>query len=103
TLRNGGKGCISAMANVNPAAIHKLFAEWKSGNAERMQEELNAVRGIFQKAPMIAAMKAAVAHFGNDPAWTTMRPPLVELSKEQQSALLEELSAKGFAMPGLRG
>ncbi len=27
-LRNGGVGTISATANVNPAAIHKLYTEW---------------------------------------------------------------------------
>jgi 4-hydroxy-tetrahydrodipicolinate synthase len=101
-MRNGGRGCISATANVNPAAIHKLFANWQSGDAERMQEDLNGVRSVFQKAPMIAAMKAAVAHYGNDPAWNTMRPPLVELSQAQQAEILGELSAKGFEMPGLR-
>jgi 4-hydroxy-tetrahydrodipicolinate synthase len=102
TMRNGGKGCISAMANVNPAAIHKLFVEWQSADADRMQEALNGTRGVFQKAPVMAALKAAVAHYGNDPAWVTMRPPLVELAAEQQAALLTELTAKGFAMAGLR-
>ncbi len=101
-MRNGGRGCISATANVNPAAIHNLYANWQSADAERLQEELNGVRGVFQKAPMIAAMKAAVAHYGNDPAWNTMRPPLVELNQAQQADILGELSAKGFAMPGLR-
>jgi 4-hydroxy-tetrahydrodipicolinate synthase len=103
TMRNGGKGCISAMANVNPAPIHQLFANWRAADADRMQEELSATRGIFQKAPpMIAAMKAAVAHYANDPAWTTLRPPLLELPAEQQAALLGDLAAKGFDMPGLR-
>jgi 4-hydroxy-tetrahydrodipicolinate synthase len=103
TLRNGGKGCISATANVNPAPIHRLFANWRSADADRMQEELAATRGVFQKATtVIAAMKAAVAHYANDPGWTTLRPPLTELPGEQQSALLDELAARGFDMPGLR-
>jgi 4-hydroxy-tetrahydrodipicolinate synthase len=101
-MRSGGKGCISATANVNPAAIHKLYAEWRGADAERTQQNLNGVRSVFQKAPMIAAMKAAVAHFGNDPAWTTMRPPLVELDAAQTAAIVGELTAKGFLMPGLR-
>jgi 4-hydroxy-tetrahydrodipicolinate synthase len=102
-MRNGGKGCISATANVNPGPIHNLFANWQSADAERLQEELNGVRSVFQKAPMIAAMKTAVAHYGNDPAWTTMRPPLIELAPEQRDAILSELAAKNFAMPGLTG
>ncbi len=103
TMRNGGKGSISATANVNPAPIHRLFVDWKSADADRMQQDLIETRTIFLKAPTIAALKAAVAHYGNDPSWNTMRPPLVELSPKQQSALMAELSAKGFAMPGLLG
>src|SRR5437773_12119757 len=33
-LRNDGVGTISATANVNPAAIHKLYAEWKNADAD---------------------------------------------------------------------
>jgi 4-hydroxy-tetrahydrodipicolinate synthase len=54
-----------------------------------------------QKQPMIAALKATVAHFGNDPEWRTCRPPLVELTAAQEQALISELKAAGFGMPGL--
>jgi 4-hydroxy-tetrahydrodipicolinate synthase len=27
-MRNGGVGTISATANVNPVAIHKLYTDW---------------------------------------------------------------------------
>jgi 4-hydroxy-tetrahydrodipicolinate synthase len=103
TLRNGGKGCISATANVNPAAIHGLFANWRSPDADRMQEELTGLRAVFQKYFVISALKATVANYGNDPEWSRVRPPLVELRKEEQDALATELKAKGFTMPGLRG
>jgi len=103
TLRNGGKGCISATANVNPAAVHGLFANWRSPDADRMQEDLTALRAVFQKYFVISALKATVANYGNDPEWSRVRPPLVELAKEEQDALATELKAKGFAMPGLRG
>ena len=46
-LRNGAKGCISATANVNPAAIHQLYAEWKSDAADELQKGLDRVRGVF--------------------------------------------------------
>jgi 4-hydroxy-tetrahydrodipicolinate synthase len=103
TLRNGGRGCISATANVNPAAIHGLFANWRSPNADRMQEDLTALRAVFQKYFVISALKATVANYGNDPDWSRVRPPLVELTKAEQDALAMELKAKGFTMPGLRG
>jgi 4-hydroxy-tetrahydrodipicolinate synthase len=50
---------------------------------------------------MIAALKAAIASFGNDPQWKTLRPPLVELNAEQERTLITELKAAGFSMPGL--
>ena len=100
-MRHGGKGCISATANVNPAAIHDLYVRWKSEGAQALQERLDAIRLTFQKHPMIPALKAAVAHWGGDPGWARVRPPLVELTSEQSAALIAELKARDFSMPGL--
>ena len=102
-MRHGGAGCISATANVNPGAIDRLFRNWRSADAERLQSSITATRKIVQKQPMIPALKSIVAHFGNDPEWRRVRPPLVELTSEQEAALLPELKAAGFAMPGLAG
>ena len=102
-MRHGGAGCISATANVNPGAIDRLFRDWRSGEAERMQAAISATRRIVQKQPMIAALKSIVAHFGNDAEWRRVRPPLVELTAAQEAELIPELKASGFAMPGLAG
>src|SRR5881275_2383153 len=48
-MRNGGVGTISATANVNPAAIHKLFAEWTNADADAQQAKLNVIRDAFGK------------------------------------------------------
>ncbi len=101
TLRHGGVGCISATANVNPAAIDALHAQWQGPEAERMQEEVNELRRFVQGFPMIAALKEIVAHYAQDPAWATLRPPLVGLAAAQRTALLEGMQQRGFAMPGL--
>ena len=102
-LRNGGAGTISATANVNPAAIHKLYAEWKNADADEQQAKLNVIRDAFgRKYPMISALKQGIAIYGNDPAWTKVRPPLVELTAEQAEALAAELEAISFTMPGLK-
>jgi len=100
-LRNGGKGCISATANVNPAAIHDLFQRWKGDGADALQAGLDGIRATFQKFPMIPALKAAVAHWGADEGWARVRPPLVELDANQRATLVAELGKRGFAMPGL--
>src|SRR5437867_6441210 len=102
-MRNGGVGTISATANVNPASIHKLYREWNSADdADQQQSKLDVVREVFssRKFPsMIAALKLAIAIYGNDPEWARLRPPLVELTTEQAKLLATELKAIGFAMP----
>jgi 4-hydroxy-tetrahydrodipicolinate synthase len=105
-MRHGGVGCISATANVNPGAIARLFATWNVGpaaDADTQQERLNEIRGIFAKYPMIPALKAAIAHYGGDPSWVTVRPPLVALTSQQKASLAADLDSAGFTMPGLKG
>jgi 4-hydroxy-tetrahydrodipicolinate synthase len=121
-MRNGGVGTISATANVNPTAIYELYAECIRSQTsdigdqtsrpvavasavsadldlEKLQARLNVVRGVFsnRKFPsMIAALKQAIAIYADDPAWRTVRPPLVELTPEQANTLAAELKAIGF-------
>ena len=100
-MRNGGKGCITATGNINPGPIANVFKNWRSNDADQLQAGITATRKIVQKQPMIPALKSAVAHFGNDPQWKTCRPPLTELSANQEKELIGELKAAGFTMPGL--
>src|SRR5881398_2885074 len=107
-MGNGGVGTISATANVNPAAIHKLYRQWNTAgdadNADQQQSKLNVVREVFssRKFPsMIAALKQAIAIYRNDSEWSRVRPPLVELTKEQAKLLAAELKAIGFTMPNI--
>jgi 4-hydroxy-tetrahydrodipicolinate synthase len=113
-MRNGGAGAISATANVNPAAIYKLYAqcarsktsniEHQTSKMEREQAELDVVREVFssKKFPsMIAALKQAIALYRTDPEWIRVRPPLIELTSAQAKLLAADLKAIGFAMPGL--
>ena len=119
---DGGAGTISAMANVNPAAIYDLYQKCSgvcdkrrvntkslgtsasTTDLDAQQAQLNVVREVFssKKFPsMIAAMKQAIAIYSNDPDWARVRPPLVELTAEQAKLLAEELNRIGFAMNGL--
>src|ERR1700716_2541347 len=100
-MRGGGKGCITATGNVNPGPIDNVYRHWRSAEADQLQAGITATRKIVQKQPMIPALKAAIASFGNDPQWKTVRPPLVELNAEQERTLITELKAAGFSMPGL--
>ena len=99
-MRGGGAGCISATANINPAAIADLAANWREDDAEARQEKLDAVRSVLERVPMIPALKAAVARYARDPAWERLRPPLVELTETQKAEFLGALDGLGFDMPG---
>jgi 4-hydroxy-tetrahydrodipicolinate synthase len=98
----GGVGCISATANINPGAIAETFRKAGTAEAGALQKKINDVRGVMQGYVMIPAMKYIIAHFGADPAWNTVRPPLVEVSEEQGRDAVAKLDALGFTMPGLR-
>ena len=101
-MRNGGVGTISATANVNPTAIHKLYTEWMNPGADEQQAKLSVTREVFsRKYLMIAALKQAIAIYADDPAWAKVRPPLVELRSEQAKTLAAQLKAIGFSMPGI--
>jgi 4-hydroxy-tetrahydrodipicolinate synthase len=102
-LRAGGVGCITATGNVNAPAIDRLYREWRSPEADQLQESLNGLRGAIEKLPVIPALKAVVAHHAADPAWLGVRPPLVPLAPAQRDALVADLAARRFEMPGLRG
>ena len=97
-LQHGARGCISATANVNPAAMAGLAGAWQSEDADEQQENLNRIRGIFEHYPVIAALKAAIARYTMKSDWATVRPPLVELSHEQSESLFSELDQAGFTL-----
>ena len=98
-LRAGGAGCITATGNVNPAAIVRLYKEWRHADADEQQSGLDATRAVFQAFPIIAAMKAAIAWKSGDAGWAALRPPLVELDVAQALALQRQLAAIGFTVP----
>ena len=100
-MRNGGAGCISATANVNPAAIDHLYQTWQADDADAQQQALDDVRDTVMAYPMIPALKATVAEFSGDEQWRTVRPPLVNLAKDKSAELAATLRQKGFEMPGL--
>jgi hypothetical protein len=100
-MRGGGAGCISATANVNPGPIDLLYREWQSSDAQGQQDRLNAIRKATGQYIMIPALKQVIAHYANDPTWSTVRPPLTELTAAQAKKVIDDLDKLGFKMPGL--
>jgi 4-hydroxy-tetrahydrodipicolinate synthase len=101
-MRGGGAGCITATGNVNPSAIVQLYKTWRQADADEQQKKLDAQRAAFAQFPMIPAMKAAIALKTGRKDWAHVRPPLVDLTAEQQQALGASLDQVGFVMPNAR-
>ena len=99
-MRNGGKGCISATANVNPAAIHKLYANWQSADADELQA------GLDHDARHVPEISDDP---GDEAGHRALERPRglghgapATGGGGAQSARSSPNSSAGFAMPGLR-
>jgi 4-hydroxy-tetrahydrodipicolinate synthase len=97
-LRIGGAGCISATANVNVAAIGRLTREWRSSDADAIQQQISAVRAAVQKYPMVAASKAILSKLQDEPGWDVVRPPLRSLAADAKAQLFASLEALHFSL-----
>jgi 4-hydroxy-tetrahydrodipicolinate synthase len=97
TMRIGGVGCISATGNSNPKGISHLYQNVNTPEAESLQESVNSIRATFQSRPMIPALKAVVSQAYQDPQWMQVRPPLVQLPKNEVGALVQELDGHAFS------
>ena len=97
-LRKGGAGCITASGNVNVPGIAKLYANWQGPQADALQAEVTTVRNTLQRYPMVPALKRVVAHFHDDPAWASVRPPMLPLDQTQSAALIADLAKIGFSL-----
>jgi 4-hydroxy-tetrahydrodipicolinate synthase len=97
-LRAGGVGCITASGNVNVPGIRKVYENWQTPQADQLQADITLVRTTIQKYPMVPALKRIVAHFHNDEAWATVRPPMERLSDAQSKALIADLEKIGYSL-----
>ena len=101
TLRLGGKGSITATANVNPAPIARLYRNFEQADADAQQAGLDRVRDIFQDYVMIPGMKAVIAHALDDPGWARVRPPLTKTDDASRARLIDALAQAGFDFAGV--
>ncbi len=93
-LQGGGGGCISGMANVLPHVIRDLYENWQAPDAEERQHRTNWIRSAILDSGlnMIPALKVIVGDQTGRPGWSRVRPPLVDLTEDEQAQLLAKLS-----------
>ena len=92
-LHIGCSGCISATTNVNIDAA-KLINSFDKSEGESINKKIKAVRDVFEKFPVIPALKAT--KIIEDSNWSNIRPPLVALSDQQRSNLTKDLKDINF-------
>jgi 4-hydroxy-tetrahydrodipicolinate synthase len=90
TLRMGGVGTISAMANVIPGKLRLLYDNWLAENADELQERTNTYREVTRDYAAIPALKQILATRTGDATWLNLRPPLSNLTQGQVAVLLEQ-------------
>lgn len=95
-LRQGGVGGINAVANTIPGVLRQLYDNWQSGEAPQIQERILELRKPFQDYAPIPGLKQIIAHFRQDPAWLTVRPPFVGLTATQAETLIATLAEVDF-------
>ena len=77
----GGAGCISATANLNPAAIARLIQSIEDGVPDTdLNAAVQAFRVLVAGAGPIPAQKALLHHWTGDARWARLRPPLMAMA-----------------------
>jgi len=92
-LTIGCSGCISATTNVNIQAA-KLIKLYNLPEGEKLNQKVMNVRSIFEKYPVIAALKAI--KFKENENWMYIRPPLISLNIQQRNDLIKDLRNINF-------
>ena len=87
----GGKfaGCISATTNLNADLCARA---WASGDAAAL-ETATRIRKLFDGKPLVAGVKAALAHVHGDPAIAEPVPPLTRWTADAAAALGRDIDA----------
>ncbi len=83
--RNGAfAGCISATVNLNADLCARAY---RTGDRLALEAAVN-VRKLFDGKPLVAGVKALLAHIHDDPGWSRMMPPLTAFPAADRAAAI---------------
>lgn len=92
-LREGGAGCITATSNLVAAELAFVFRHFddpsKAAEVEAAQARIVAARNKASRFAQMASLKVMLAAKLKDDGWRRMRPPLLPLTEQETTALLE--------------
>ena len=89
-------GCISATANLNADLCGRAY---RAGDTAALAEAV-AIRSLFDGKPLVAGVKALLAHIHNEPQWARVEPPLSPFPQVDLTAVIagyEAVRAKRVA------
>jgi len=92
-LQNHAAGCITALANIISPDLREIYDLFINGkDASSLQRKVSEQRHILEKyQPFPPLLKALLARLYKQPRWL-VRPPLVELSKEDEEKVIQEVN-----------
>jgi 4-hydroxy-tetrahydrodipicolinate synthase len=82
-------GCISATANLNSSLCARAYRDGDPGALA----SATAIRALFHGKPLVAGVKALLAHIFQDEALASVLPPLQPWSHDARKALIEGYEA----------
>ena len=92
-LQNHAAGCITALANIISPELKKIYNLFiQSKDPSVAQAKVSEQRYLLEKyQPFPPLLKMLLTRLHNQPRWC-VRPPLVELSKENEEKIIQELN-----------
>jgi 4-hydroxy-tetrahydrodipicolinate synthase len=76
-------GCISATANLNADLCARA---WRGGDQAALDAAVT-IRKLFDGKPLVAGVKALLAHIHGDPALSRVKPPLAPFSAADRAVV----------------
>ena len=86
-MRNGACGAISGLANIAPALMLRLI------HSGEEQTQVHDIVNALVSLPVMAAVKAVIAHQTGHAGWAVMRPPLSPLDSAQKKRIVSAYEA----------
>ncbi len=77
-------GCISATANLNADLCARAY---RAGDTAALAEAV-AIRQLFDGRPLVAGVKALLAHIHGEPQWARVEPPLSPFPAADRAAVI---------------
>ena len=94
-LQNHAAGCITALANIISPDLREIYDAFINGKDTSVaQAKVSAQRRLLEKyQPFPPLLKALLARLYGQPRWL-VRPPLVEMSKEDEEKLIRDFTSQ---------